>query len=289
MNTTELISSIKLKGAFPDDDYFTTTEYLTILNESLQTQVLPLMLQLSEEYLLQDKDYTISSSAVYRIPKRAIGAKLRDVKVYDSSGNYTNLYRLVEEDRSSNNTGYYISRNKIELSSSITSGTLRLTYFLQPPTLVATSSCGQITSIDTNNNQVVVSSAPSTFITDAEVDIIQNSNPHDVISFENTISAISGTTITFNSTLPSDLTVGDWVCISGQAPVALIPTELENVLVQSALCLCLSAKKDKSVEFETQKLEQLKNTMINLLDPRVESGNDNKFRGSGLLGYIQNR
>lgn len=289
MTTADLIISIKLKGAFPADNYFSPANYLSFLNDQLKLDIIPLLMKLNEEFFLADKDYTISNAgASYRIPKRAIGSKLRDVKLVDASGtSFRNLRRLFEEDRASSASGYYIKRNSIELSSDISSGTLRLTYFAAPNTLVETTSCGQITGIDTVLNQVEVNSAPSAFINGAAMDLVQNNNPYDVLSMDIPIVGISGTTITFGS-LPEGLELGDWVTLASESPVANIPEELQPVLVQSALCACLSSKKDKAVEFETSKLMAMKEAAISLLDPRVES-NDIKVRPNGFLSHFRNR
>lgn len=287
MNTSQLIASIKLKGSFPTDNFFSISDYLSILNDQLKLDIIPLLMRLNEDYFLADKDYPITAGATYRIPKRAIGSKLRDVKIIDVGGNYRNLPRLYEEDRASAQSGYYIKKNSVELSKDITAGTLRLSYFAAPNTLVSTTSCGQITSIESDLNQVTVASAPSTFINGASIDLIQNNNPYDVMSMDIPIVSISGTTITF-SALPVGIEIGDWIALSGQSPVATIPEELQPVLVQSALCTCLTSKKDNSAQVEMQKLEMMKTSAITMLDPRVESP-DTKIRPNGILNHFRNR
>lgn len=287
MTITDLIASIKLKGAFPEDGYFSNPEYTSILNDQLKLDIIPLLMKLNEEYFLCSKDFTIAEGNVYRIPSRASGAKLRIVQYVDPSGGVQRLNRLHEEDRGSKRSGYYIKKNTIQLSEDISYGTLRLSYFARPGTLVPLTSCGIITSIDTSLNQVEVLAAPSSFINGAVVDLIQNNNPYDVLAMDAVIQGISGTTITF-SELPQDLKVGDYIGLAEQSPVAQVPEELQPVLVQSALCACLSSKKDKAAEFELQKLQMMKESAINLLDPRVES-NDNKIRPNGMLGHFRNR
>lgn len=281
-----LIAAIKLKGGMPDDNYYTDDNMLTILNDEMKLTINPLVMKLQEEYFLENKTYTITSGGTYRLPKRCLGNKLRDVKLIDSNGAYTDLERLFEEDRSSNKRGYYISRNTITLSSDITTGSLKITYFMSPSALVLTSSVATVQSID-SATQVTVSSLPSTISVSSPVDFIQANGPYDLLDKDVTISSISGTILTFSS-LPDDLAVGDYICLAEQSPVPLIPEDLHPVLVQAALCVCLSSKKDKSVELELQKLEQMKQTISEMLDPRVES-NDVKFHGQGLLSKMIRR
>lgn len=276
------MSALKIKGSFPtSNDLFSDDDYLVLFNMAMHVEINPLMLKLNEDYFLETKDYTISPDDTYRLPRRMIS--IRDIKLVDSSGNVTPLDRNYEEDRPSERTGYYISRNSIELSSDITSGTLRVKFFARPSKLVATSACGQIESIDAGTNQVVVAAAPSTFTTDTLVDFVQNENPYDLLSMDQTLSNISGTTLTFAS-LPDDLVAGDWVTLANQSPVPLVPEELHTVLVQAGLVTSLSSKKDKALEVEMAVLKEMKENVINLLDPRVQN-NSTKFRSGKLHRY----
>jgi hypothetical protein len=150
MNTSELIAALKIKGSFPtSNDLFSTSDFLVLFNMQLKTDLTPLMLKLNEEFFIQHVDFQIAQGGSYRIPRRAIGAKIRDLKLVDSSGNITDINRLYEEDRSSGANGYYMLRNSVELSNDISSGTLRMKFFTRPSSLVETTACALIASIDT--------------------------------------------------------------------------------------------------------------------------------------------
>lgn len=287
MNTTELISALKIKGSFPtSDDLFSNADYLVLFNHQMKTEIIPVMLLLSEEYFELTKDYTISSGTTYRIPSRAIGAKLRDVQFIDGSNNVSHINRIFEEDRDGNPRGFYIVRNSIELSTDFTGDTLRIKYFGRPNTLVLTTSCGQVASID-SATQITVTSLPSTMTTGVLCDFVQNKNPYDLLDYDSAITGVSGSSVTFAS-LPTGLAVGDWLCLAEESPVPMVPDEMHPILVQSALVAALSAKKDKGVEFEATLLEKNKQDAIRMLDPRVEN-NSIKFRSGRLLGYFQTR
>lgn len=288
MNTTELISALKLHGSFPtSDDLFSNADFISLLNHCLKSDITPMMLKLNEEYFLQYKDFAMASGITYRIPTRAVGAKIRDLQIVDASGNHTSLMRLYEEDRPAGASGYYMLRNSIELSNDLTVGTLRMTYFARPATLVATTACGQVTAIDTGTFQVEVSAAPATFANGTSVDFVQNLNPYDLLAMDTAISNVSGTTLTFTS-LPTGLEVGDWICLATEAPVPMVPEEMHPVLLQAALCKTLSSKKDKAYKDELDTLMRIKEDAINMLDPRVEN-NSNKVRTGKLLGYFSSR
>lgn len=288
MNTSELIQAIKVHGSFPtSNDLFSTDDFLSLFNHQLQIDITPLMLKLNEEFFLQSKDFEISPGGTYRIPTRAVGAKIRDLTYVDSGGNITNIPRCFEEDRASNKAGYYMLRNSVELSGGYASGTLRMKYFARPSKLVATTACAQVISLNALTGEVVVSSAPANFLNGSLVDFVQNNNPYDLLAMDSEISAISGTTLQFAS-LPQDLAVGDWICLAVESPVPMVPEELHPVLIQSSLCKTLSSKKDKQWENEMQVLAQNKQDAINMLDPRVEN-NSVKFRSGKLLGFLASR
>jgi len=288
MTSEEIIASIKIKGSFPtSNDLFSNSDFLSLINHQMKTEIIPTMLLLSEEFFLLSKDYTIATGSTYRIPARAIGAKVRDLQYADGSSNLSKLVRLDESDRPSNPSGYYVVRNSIELSNDFTGNTLRMKYFGRPNDLVLSTSCGQITSIDTGAFSVVVSSLPSAITTNSIVDFVQALNPYDLLDYDKTVVGVSGTTVTFSS-LPTGLVVGDWLCVASQAPVPMIPEEMHPVLVQSALVAALAAKKDKSVEFESKVLERVKQDAIRMMDPRVENDSAS-FRSGRLLGYFANR
>lgn len=288
MDSSQLIAALKIHGSFPSsNDLFSDSDFLVLFNHQMKVEIVPMMLKLNEEYFVQYKDFTITQGAKYRIPKRAIGSMIRDLKVIDAGGNQQNLARLYEEDRPLNKTGYYIERNQVELSNDFTTGTLRMKYFGRPSTLVLTTACAQITSINTGLNQVVVSSVPSTMTTNTIIDFVQASNPCDLLGMDYTISGVSGTTLSF-SALPDDLEEGDYICIAGESPVPMVPDELHQVLIQSALCKTLSSKKDKQYKDEMDTLMRVKEDAINMLDPRVQN-NSNKVRTGKLLGFFSTR
>ncbi len=285
MITTELINTLRIKGSFPtSDDLFSNDALLSLLNHQMKIDIVPLLIKLNEEFFLQFKDFTIVQGQKYRVPKRSIGAKLRDLKILDGAGNVSDIVRLFEEDRGTGKAGYYFNRNSVELTNDFASGTLRMSYFARPSTLVLPTACAQITAINTGLNQVTASSVPSTFAPSVIIDFVQNNNPYDLLSMDVSISSVSGTTLTFSS-LPDGLEVGDWICLACEAPVAMIPEELNPVLIQSGLVSALSSKKDKALEVEMQVLMQNKQDAINMLEPRVEN-NSSKIRSGRLLSHI---
>lgn len=288
MTSEELIAALKIKGSFPtSDDLFSEQDFLVLFNMQIKLEILPMLLKLNEEYFLQSKDYSISQGSLYRIPKRAIGTNIRDIKKIDSNGNSVDINRLYEEDRSSGKSGFYVIRNSIELSSDFTSDTLRIKYFAAPGKLVLSTAAAQITSIDTVLNQVVCSSVPTTMTVGTQIDFVQHENPYDLLDYDVLIDSVSGTTIGFTS-LPSGLAIGDYICLASESPVPQLPEEVHPLLVQSALVSTLSSKKDKSLDYESKILNKNMEDVITMLDPRIQN-NSTKMRTGKMLDYFSAR
>ena len=288
MNTTELITALKLHGSFPtSNDLFSDEDFLSLFNHQMKVEITPLLVGLNEEYFLQSQNFTVVQGSTYRIPTRAIGSNVRTLFTIDSSGNKAALARLFEEDRPSGASGYYVIRNSIELSNDFNTGLLQVVYFARPSTLVLTTACAQVNAIDTGTNTVEVAATPDTFITGIKLDFVQNKNPYDLLGMDYELAGVSGTTLNFAS-LPDGLEIGDWICLATESPVPMIPDELHPVLLQSALCKTLSSKKDKQFKDEKETLTEIKTNAINLLDPRVKD-NSAKMRTGALLGHFQSR
>lgn len=291
--TTDIINSVKRRGSFPtSDSLFSNNDFLNLMDEEIQNSILPLFITINEDYFIEYQDEVlVAQQDMYRINKRAMGVILRDVQLVSSGGTVTSLTRLYEEDKvstSNNGQGYFLKGNKVQLSPKPTAanGVLRLVYFRRPSKYVLTSACAEVVTIDRVNNQVVVSSVPSTFTTNVKVDFVQTNTPYDIVQMDSVIQGVSGTTITFIS-IPDDLIEGDYVCLAGQTCVAQIPDEILPILIQAVLCVCLSSKKDQSVNLEIAKLEKMKESFLALLLPRVKS-DDKKIRvTNGLLSYFR--
>lgn len=292
MGTTssDLIANIKIRGSFPTaNDLFSNADYLSILNDEVLNTVTPIISKVNEEYFLTYKSYNVTTGQEsYRIPKRAVASTLRDIQLIDVSGNVQSLPRLFEEDRTSLTSGplgYYIQANSILLSPvpTVTSGTLRMAYTRRPSKLVLPTACAQITAI--NGLNIDVASVPSTMTNNTLIDFVQADGPYDILDMDIVITGISGTTLTLTS-VPTDLAIGDYICLAGESPVPGIPEELVPTLVQAALVVCLTSKKDKAAEFEVQKLEQMKEALIQLMEPRIKSS-DVVVRSNALINAFR--
>lgn len=280
--TTYLLASLKRRGMIPStDEALATADFLALADEELQTYVVPLLMSVREEYLVAAKDHTITADdTTYAIPTRAIGGKLRDVAISDSSGQFHSLSRIEPERAADYGTtggpnGYKLQNNSVVLvpGASGSSDTLRLTYFQRPNRLVATSAVGEITAINTATRVVTCSNVPTTFTTSETYDLVKGTPGFENHAIDQAVSAsVTGAsgTVTFSSTLPEDLAVGDFVCLAGESPVPQVPVELHPLLNQRVAFKVQEALGDPKAGLAKQVCDEMKKNVMTLLTPRSE-------------------
>jgi hypothetical protein len=293
--TTSLLTTLRLLPLMPAvQGLFSDDNLLNILNFEMASKIVPMIDNQSEEYGIYIKDipYTTATQR-YAIPAvRAVGSKLRNVSFVDSNDNEIRVPRLRPEDMMSNVNstglainpalwGFYIENNTIVLflgsiaGSSSSFKSLRLRYIRQPNQLIAASSAAQVSGIA--GNVVTVTNIPSTYTTALTYDFIAGYPGFDSLADDMVCTNITGLTMTFNS-LPVDqlgnvtLKVGDWVCLSNQAPVAQIPFfPGYELLLQLGAAKCLEIHGDvQGFNIAMSQAADMKNYFISVLTPRVD-------------------
>lgn len=305
--STDLIQSVKKRANVPtSQSTFQTADFLRFADEETRSKILPLVLKNIEDYYIAKYDYVIApTQSAYSIPTRAVNAKLRDVELVLVSDQQTRiaLERLNREDLLASYTGagtgrfirrkqgFYIDANKIVIYPNPvgigTSWYLRLTYYTRPSQLVDTTACAQISSIDSANKQLVVASLPSSISTNTLVDFVK-ANPHfECPAIDQTITNISGTTLTFSADFPSDLSVGDYVALANQSCVVQVPVELQPLLYQYVVVRVLSAQGDKeALEVEMAELRKMEENALILLAPRVDGKAKRASNSRGMNRFV---
>lgn len=277
--TTALLSSLKRRGMLPStSETLSTSDFLAIATEELQTYVFKLLLATREEFAVASHDLSVvSGTAAYKLPSRAVGGKLRDVLLYDAShgGGYVSLQRIEPAMGLAGNggiEGYYLQGDDVVFSPTPASSvTVRLTYFRRPSALVATTAAGAITAINTGTKVVTYTAGPAFSSTSALYDLVRGKPPFTVIGQDLAVTAANGsTTVTFTATLPTDLAVGDYVCLAGESPVAQVPVELHPLLSQRTVYKCLEALGDDKSVAAGEAADRMRLDAVTLLTPRVE-------------------
>lgn len=290
--TDQLIVQIKRRAMVPtSQDTFTNADFLEFADEELQTRILPMLLSVREEFLVTTEDIPVVDGIdKYEIPDRSVGRNLRDVlfspdSTITASSRIYSLARLEPEQipwqqnssRSALDFLFYMMDDFVVLHPQPRGnpGTLRLVYHRRPNDLVLTTEAARITSIP-NGTDIVVNAIPATFTTSELYDFTAFKGGFRSKGDNQTATVIdTGTnTITFGAGLPTNenaLSVGDWVGLQCQSPVAQIPRELQPVLAQAVAVKCLEALGDRQgMQVAEAKLQQIfEATKNNLITPRT--------------------
>lgn len=303
-----LLPTLRLLPLMPSvQALFTDADLLTIMTFEMNSKIMPMIDNQSEEYGVYIADLPYSTSqTVYTIPSRALAGKLRAVSFLDPVNNEVRIPRLRVEDIMSNVNatglainpalwGFYLQNNKVvTYLSSVNGGSnafksLRLRYIRQPSTLVLSTACGEVVSISGNN--VVVDNIPSTFITGVTYDLVSNSpQMFDSLLDDATVTAITpmSKTLTFAAgTVPSTLQIGDWVCLAGQSPIPQIPYNPGfQLLLQLSAAKCLEIHGDtQGFNVAMSQAADMKNYMISVLTPRVDANVIRLTTPNALYGW----
>jgi hypothetical protein len=285
--TTGLIEQVKRRISIPpSQNLITTARFISILNDELQTRIVPFLMSMREEWFVTYVDYsTDGTTSEYDIPSDAVGQKLRDVQLWQNGKQYKNVPRLAPEQLVDSYFGFYVQNNKIIIyPDALASGyTLRISYFKRTNDLVSTNDAGYISTA--SSNQITLSTTPpATFINGAEIDIISKNSPF-ITKETLTISNVVGSTITFTSNTTA--VTGDYACISGESVYPNIPIECIAMLCQSAGIRVLEALGDtEGLQIAMANYAQIEQSAKSTLSPKVDGEVKRVINRRRLMRYI---
>ena len=283
---TGLVSSVRRRGMLAATaEALDTPDYLALMDEELRSYILPLVMSAREEYFVTQSDITIvSGTDTYAIPSRAVGQKLRMVAIQTTTGaanTFRPLYRTEPEHEYDYTTqggtvsAYDLRGNSIILVPGPNNGgLLRIKWFLRPNQLVSSSTCAQIVQINTGNNTAVFSgtTVPAGFTVNSTYDIIKGTPGFDNEFFDQAVVAVgsSPASLQFSSTIPSTVSVGDWVALAGQSPIPQCPYELHPLLAQRTVIRALAAVGDPRVQIAEAEAKDLERRLMTTFNARTE-------------------
>jgi hypothetical protein len=292
----DLITSVTRRGTIPvSETTISNDDIIRFANEEMDENLVALILSVREEIYLTYEDITlVQGQSEYPIPYRAIGSKIRIIKPLGA--NNQELYPLVPVDLektldytnntfSGGSTGFYLRNDKFVLTPNVNglgTETIRVYYYLRPNSLVPLNKGAKIKSI--SGNSVVVDNIPSGMNNTSQVDIIQSLPNHKTYDWDLNITVNTATkTITFTN-LPSEVKVGDYICLAGETVVPQIPVDIIPLLEQSVVCKVLEAIGDtEGLRNAYARLEKLEKRLLNIIDQRIEAPGRKIVQASGFL------
>jgi len=287
MTSEDLIDSVLRRAFIPrHQSTFTDADLLAFADEEMDIGLIPSILQVHEDYLMYTQNIPVlQSTNRYAIPYRAIGNKLREVSVEDSSGNVYEMTRISVADLPFYNYqaynrpyAFYIENNEIVLvpiTNYYQDGTkLKITYYMRPNSMVPIEDVGVINSINRTTGEIQLTSIPENFNINSLYDFIQIKSPNKTLGFDLNAISVNSTskTVTFDPTIiPTNLAIGDHLCLATECAVPQVPSDLHVILAQRIACRCLEAMGDsEGLAVANQKLAEMESKILTLIDARVE-------------------
>lgn len=280
-----LITAPSNQKLLEDDDF------LAIATDRIRDTLIPLIDSANQDYFVMKTNLPILAGVEnYSIPPRAIGRKLREIKIFNESGVRGDFPKIsIEREHlylsSASPYGFHFYGDRIQLVPIPTSDgfSLQLWWFLSPGKLVKTSEAGVVTNI--SGDDVTLQTVPSTFAIGRRLDFVQGTTGNRYLGIDTLVTNLAANTLTFSAgTVPSDLSVGDYVSLAGESPVLQIPEEakpyLQTCTAYDALYSISDFEGQKALEF---KMKEQKENLLKLLEPRIEGEAEIIINEKGLL------
>jgi hypothetical protein len=294
-----LVDDIKTTASIPSaQPRFSNAGIINIMTRILRSKIVPMMMTVREEYFVDFEDFTIVQGNIlgYPIPGKAVGMKVRDVVLMNQSGvlNMTGLPRLSLEQVSGYYFGqvvpfgFYIQNNNVILwppNQTTPSNTLRMYYLRRTNTLTESSNCGQIDFIEANI-VTLKDPPPADWEVGTLLNAIDDQPGFNTIADDLIISEISANNVTIITTdgvfdVPNGLTDNYWLANLGFSPIAQVPVEIQQLLVQAtALEILKSLGDTKGYQKLKVEYKELVKYAMDVITPRAD-GNFKKVISGG--------
>jgi hypothetical protein len=310
-DTLELLAEIKRHAFIPSSQQtYTDAETLAVATSALRGYILPkLMARRGEFYFGPPGRVTVSVQegvSLYRIPSRAVGAKVRSARLLDRQGNPIPLATYEWDDVSKwpplkgTPEGLTMEGSQVRLypePQGLSGYTLELATYVRPGALALPADCVQVLSAvpgpvaGTTSISVLIADTPATMLDSFAFDVVSMDSPFESLAVGAPLYSFGTIGASYQFTVTGTLEVppGSWLCLPGNSPVVQLPLEWHPMLALKAAATQLASLGD--IGMSKSKLEELRLLEDNtgpLVTPRREDasrkvGNGmNKWRRGGF-------
>ena len=291
MNTVDdLLESVKIRSLAPiSQDTFTNTKILKLMTEEMRTYVVPLLIDVREDFFLNYVDVSFEANrSLYPIYERSAGNSFKALYAVSSSGDEskigrTSVDKLSDFTQSGDPTHFFLMGDQIKVLPTPKSNTnsLRQYYFRTQSSLTQSINCGRITSVAVGALTTVFTI--STDLSAAlgvgdKVDFQNSQSPFLLWAHDVEIQGITSTTITVNNSDILDesgnvrMGIDDYICPRFQTNIPQIPVEYHTLLVQKTVCKIIGSLGDqRKFQIEMAELKMMEGSLFKLIKSRVEA------------------
>jgi len=257
----ELITSVRNRAMVPNTGSVATadSDILQWLNETMKLEMVPFLTRVQEGYFVVTE--LITAAARVRIPKRAIGIKLSELK-YRPSGSGAegdiDLSHISREDTQRFNyssatepIGFYLEAVDIVLVPEGTApgGNLVVPYYFRPGDLVSSTDYRKVTVV-AGSIITIDSTVPTSWTASSKFDVHSQDSGAEIKVWSASASTVGGTSITFSTSIDGSTTgtkavaVDDYICLENNAAVPSLPLELHPMLAIATAAAILKSHGD---------------------------------------------
>lgn len=281
MTCDEFLETVKTLITVPSNQSLLDDEdILRLADFENRNTVTPLIESLNQDYFLTSSQrFPLQpNQSRYSIPARAVGRKLKDLVLTDSSNGYWN-FSLVGLER-----GHLIRFGEIPFGfrfegdsvvimpvpTATTDFGITFYYSATPGRYVKSAESAVVDSVV--GNDITFVSLPTAFSANRRVDGISSEGGSWFRFIGAKITNVTGNTLTLDQEVPPEVVAGDYVSLTGESPVIQLPEEAIPLLLNSTSKRILAAISDFEGKNDIeQEIEQQKDTVAKLLQPRVSS------------------
>lgn len=271
--TTRLIAQIRTRGMIPNGARtFSDQNLVDLANESLQSYIVPRLMNVNEGYFLKTLDISaVAGTSTYSLPGQTIMGKVRDVQRL-VQGRYFSLDRIEEERlnwyaATGDPTGFVLRGDSIVLvPAPIAAETIRVLYYRRPNELILEEDADRITSVTDNGTYYVTNFAYAA----GTYDVIKNDGIFDWAVFNTAATSVTTSTAFLKTSCFSAPRVGDWLCATGMSPIPQIPADLRLLLFERVKYTCLAALADAGAALAEAACERSWKTLEGMFANRSE-------------------
>jgi len=311
-DTTELIRSIRRHTHIPaTHPSFTDALTLVDATEELRSYLLPFGLAQKQELWagpVGRLQFPVTNTALYAIPPRAVGGKIRSARLLDSTGTPTYLSTYGREDVAQvRDSGGYPIGLTVEGSfirlyptpRNLPNWVLELDIYVRPAALVPMAQTAPVLTTAASGGSTtltVTRTADNEDIFTAEwLDVVSGAPPFDYRAFGAavvSVALISGSTWEVVLDTEFEAAPGDYLCLPEEAPVVQAPLEWHPLLALKTAARQLASLGDmeavRAKGAEGAQKEQQAATLIRPRRddvPRRQRNGFERWRGGNPWGF----
>ncbi len=293
--TEFLIENIKRRCLVPTSQLtYEDDGFCALATDSLQDEVVPLIMTTREEYFVKYYDVSSPADGVIDFPSTTVASKVRSI-CYVQQTSPLVLVNIPRIDLdivagvgfASMNTmaGFYIQGNQFILypNTSVPTGTqIRVYYYKRALALIEPASYGRVTAINTGTNTLTLDNFPFDWTTATVLNSVSSDSPFETTNEELAIVALSSPDVQLDTV--EGIEVGDYISEQGYSAVPQIPIEAHGYLAQLTAAKLLEGLGDREGEAAAmKKADALKVNMLSMMSQRVDGSTKVVMAASGGL------